>query len=220
MAEDLFLHGLQNIGYLLNVIVIPLATIIVGRKLLKEKKATGKLNDIRAIIFFIFFSFSNLVILEFLIGTQFYDAATRAFLAELFGGNFDGFNIYSLVIGLIASLGLMMVAVANRWDFLHYSSLFFFGGMILLYAFTGFSALLEPYVYFAGGASIVFLYLTAFRVKDNGALALAIFFTLAFGTVIFDVALISGFGVIMYNAVILIFSFGWFKPFKQREVVA
>ncbi|NVM18449.1 MAG: hypothetical protein HWN80_12095 [Candidatus Lokiarchaeota archaeon] len=219
MAEDLFVHGLQNIGYLLNVIVIPLATIIVGRKLLKEKKATGKLNDIRAIIFFIFFSFSNLVILEFLIGTQFYDVATRAFLSGLFGGSVNEFNLYSLVIGIIASLGLMMVAVANRWDFLQYSSLFFFGGMILLYVFTGFGGLLESYIYFAGAASIFFLYLTAFRVKDNGALALAIFFTIAFGTVIFDVALITGFGVILYNIVILIFSFGWFKPFKQ-EVVA
>lgn len=217
MAEDLFLQGVQNIGYILSVIVIPLATIIIGRTLLKEKKSTGKLNDIRAIIFFIFFSFSNLVILEFLIQLQIYSSSL---LGELFGGSLDGFNIYSLVIGLIASLGLMLVAVANRWDFLHYASLFFFGGMILLYVFTGFYALFEPYIYFAGAASIVFLYLTAFRVKDNGALTLAIFFTLAFGTVIFDVALITGFGVIIYNGVILIFSVGWFKPFKQQEVMA
>ena len=215
MAEDLFLNGLQNIGYLLNVIIIPLATFMIGRKLLKEKKATGKLNDIRAIIFFIFFSFSNLVILEFLIEIQIYSSP---FIIELFGGGLNGFNLYSLIVGLIASLGIMMVAVANRWDFLHFTSIFFFGGMILLYMFTGFYALLEPYIYFAGGASIVFLYLTAFRVKDNGALALAIFFTLAFGTVIFDIALITGFGVIMYNAVILIFSLGWFKPFKQEVI--
>ena len=219
MAEDLFLHGLENIGYLLNVIIIPLATVLVGRKLLKEKKATGKLNDIRAIIFFIFFSFSNLVILEFLIGTQFYDTTTRAFLAGIFGGTLDVFNVYSFVIGIIASLGLMMVAVANRWDFLRYTSMFFFGGMILLYTFTGFQAFLAPYIYFAGGAGIVFLYLTAFRVKDNGALALAIFFTLAFGTVIVDVAMITGFGVVIYNGVILIFSLGLFKPFK-KEVMA
>ena len=217
MAEDLFLHGLQNIGYLLNVIIIPLATIIVGKKLLKEKKATGQLNDIRAIIFFIFFSFSNLVILEFLIEIEVYSSSS--ILGDLFGGTLNGFNIYSLVVGLIASLGLMMVAVANRWDFLQYTSLFFFGGMFLLYAFTGFYGFLEPYIYFAGGASILFLYLTAFRVKDNGALALAVFFTLAFGTVIFDSPLINGFGIILYNAVILVFSFGWFKPFKQ-EVIA
>jgi hypothetical protein len=56
MAEDLFLHGLQNIGSLLNVIIIPLATIIVGKKLLKEKKATRKLltqkTNLRAITVF------------------------------------------------------------------------------------------------------------------------------------------------------------------------
>lgn len=213
MAEDLFLQGVQNIGYILSVIVIPLATIIIGRTLLKEKKSTGKLNDIRAIIFFIFFSFSNLVILEFFVRYQIYNSP---FLAELFNGSLQGFNLYSLIVGLIASLGLMMVAVANRWDFLHYTSLFIFGGMILLYMLTGFDVILEPYIYLAGGASILFLYLTAFRVKDNGALALAIFFTLAFGTVIFNVALITGLGVLLYNVVILIFSFGWFKPFKQE----
>ena len=216
MAEDLFLHGLENIGYLLNVIIIPLATIIVGRKLLKEKKTTGKLNDIRASTFFIFFSFSFLVLLEFLIRLQVYETPH---IANFYGGNYRGFNIYSLVTGLIASIGISIVALANRWDFLQYTSHFFYIGMILLYAFTGFDAFLEPYIYFAGGTSIVFLYLTAFRVKDNGALALAIFFTLAFGTVFFDVALITGFGVILYNIVILVFSLGWFKPFKQ-EVVA
>jgi len=140
-------------------------------------------------------------------------------LANFYGGNYNGFNIYSLVIGLIASMSITIVTLANRWDFLQYTSLFFYGGMILLYAFTGFDAFLEPYIYFAGGGSIIFLYFTAFRVKDNGALAMAIFFTLAFGTVILDVALITGFSVVIYNIVILVFSLGWFKPFKQ-EVVA
>jgi len=215
MAEDLFLHGLQYIGSLMNVIIIPLATIIVGKKLLKEKKATGKLNDIRASTFFIFFSFFFLVLLEFLIRLQVYNTPL---LANLFGGNYKSFNIYSLVTGLIASIAIAIVTLANRWDFLQYTSLFFYGGMVLLYAFTGFDALLEPYIYFVGGGSIIFLYFTAFRVKDNGALAMAIFFTLAFGLVIFDIALITGFGVIVYNVVILTYSLGWFKPFKQREV--
>ncbi len=213
MVEDLFLHGLQNIGSLLNVIVIPLATIIVGRKLLKEKKATGKLNDIRASTFFIFFSYSFLVLLEFLIRLDVYDTPH---LANFFGGNYNGFNIYSIVIGLIASMSISIVTLANRWDFLQYTALFFYGGMVLLYIFTGFDALLEPYIYIAGGGSIIFLYFTAFRVKDNGALAMAIFFTLAFGIVILDIALLTGFSIIIYNIIILTFSLGWFKPFKQE----
>jgi hypothetical protein len=213
MVEDLFLNGLQNIGSLLNVIVIPLATIIVGRKLLKEKKATGKLNDIRASTFFIFFSYSFLVLLEFLIRLDVYDTPH---LANFFGGNYNGFNIYSIVIGLIASMSISIVTLANRWDFLQYTALFFYGGMVLLYIFTGFDALLEPYIYIAGGGSIIFLYFTAFRVKDNGALAMAIFFTLAFGIVILDIALLTGFSIIIYNIIILTFSLGWFKPFKQE----
>ena len=71
MAEDFFLHGLQYIGSLMNVIIIPLATIIVGRKLLKEKKATGKLNDIRASTFFIFLVFHSLFYLNFSLDWKF-----------------------------------------------------------------------------------------------------------------------------------------------------
>jgi len=215
MAENLFLHGLEYIGSLMNVIIIPLTTVIVGRKLLKEKKATGKLNDIRASTFFIFFSYSFLVLLEFLIKLNVYETPH---LANFYGGNYKGFNIYSLVVGLIASMSITIITLANRWDFLQYTSLFFYGGMVLLYAVTGFDAFLEPYIYFAGGGSIIFLYFTAFRVKDNGALALAIFFTLTFGTVILDIALLTGFSVIISNLVILVFSLGWFRLFKQEAV--
>jgi hypothetical protein len=217
MAEDLFLHGIQNIGSLLNVIIIPLATILVGRKLLKEKKLTGKLNDIRASTFFIFLSYSFLVLLEFLIRLNVYETPH---LANFYGGNYKGFNIFSLVTGLIVSMSITIVTLANRWDFLQYTSLFFYGGMFLLYVFTGFEAFVEPYIYFAGIGSTLFLYFTAFRVRDNGALALALFFTLAFGTVMFDIALITGFSVIIYNIIILMFSVGWFKPFKEEEVSA
>jgi hypothetical protein len=213
MAEDLFLHGIQYIGSLMNVIIIPLATIIVGRKLFKEKRATGKLNDIRASTFFIFLSYSFLVLLEFLIRMNVYETPD---LANFYGGNYKSFNIYSLVTGLIVSMSITIVTLANRWDFLQHTALFFYGGMFLLYAFTGFDAMLEPYIYFAGGGSIIFLYFTAFRVKDNGALAMAIFFTLAFGTVVLDIALLTGISVIIYNIVILIFSIGWFKLFKQE----
>jgi hypothetical protein len=113
-------------------------------------------------------------------------------------------------------MSITIITLANRWDFLQHTSLFFYGGMVILYAFTGFDAMLEPYIYIAGGGSILFLYFTAFRVKDNGALAMALFFTLAFGTVILDIALLSGVSVIIYNIIILVFSLGGFKPFKQE----
>lgn len=216
MVEDILLNNISQIGYILNAIVIPVATILVGRKLLKEKRISGRYNAIRGLIFMIFFSFSILVILELLVNTP---AFNLPLLVELFGSGFESFSINTLIIGIIASLGLSMVATANRWEFLYYTSLFFYGGMVFLFLLTGFEAILLPYIYFAGGASIFFLYLTGFRVKDNGALALAIFFTLAFGTVIFDNPMVTRFGVIVYDVFILVFSFGLFKPFK-KEVMA
>jgi len=216
MAEDILLNNISQIGYILNAIIIPIATILVGRKLIKEKRTSGRYNAIRGLIFMIFFSFSILVILELLVNTP---AFNLPLLVELFGSGFESFSINTLIIGIIASLGLSMVATANRWEFLYYTSLYFYGGMIFLFLLTGFEALLLPYIYFAGGASIFFLYLTGFRVKDNGALALAIFFTLAFGTVIFDNPMVTRVGVIIYDVFILVFSFGLFKPFK-KEVMA
>lgn len=212
MAEDILLNNISQIGYILNAIVIPIATILVGRKLIKEKRTSGRYNAIRGLIFMIFFSFSILVILELLVNTP---AFNLPLLVELFGSGFESFSINTLIIGIIASLGLSMVATANRWEFLYYTSLYFYGGMIFLFLLTGFEAFLLPYIYFAGGASIIFLYLTGFRVKDNGALALAIFFTLAFGTVIFDNPMVTRVGVIIYDVFILVFSLGYFKPFKE-----
>ena len=52
--------------------------------------------------------------------------------------------------------------------------------------------------------------------KDNGALGIAIFFTLAFSTQFIHEALLSRIIIISYVAFIVIFSLGLFRPFKQE----
>lgn len=216
MADDVLTTTLAHLGYSMNFFIIPIATLLVGIKLFRERKATGKFNAVRLTIFSIFSTFSVLVILEFLVNVP---VEKLPLLVNSFGGNLDQLNLYTFLIGTIASLGITLIAVANRWESLYFTSLFFYGGMIILFLLTGFDDLLMVYVYITGGMSIVFLYLTAFRVKDNGALALAIFFTIAFGSVAIDVTLITRISVLVYDVVLIIYSTGFFKPFKV-EVVA
>ena len=108
-----------------------------------------------------------------------------------------------------------MIFYANRWESLYYSALFFYGGMVILFLLTGFDIWLETYIMIFGATSIGFLYLTAFRVKDNGALGLAIFFTIAFGSVILENHWVTQISILVYSVFIFIFSLGYFKPFKE-----
>jgi hypothetical protein len=152
--------------------------------------------------------------LEFVVS---YHPESLPWLAEIFGG-FEGLNLYTFIIGFIATLGISLIAVANRWEVLYLTSLFFFGGMVILYLLTGYDAMIMPYIYISGILSVGFLYMTGFRVKDNGALGLAVFFTLAFVTVIIEEGLITRLVVIVYDIFIIIFSLGFFKPFKEELV--
>ncbi|MHA2288998.1 MAG: hypothetical protein ACXABG_09435 [Promethearchaeota archaeon] len=208
---------ITQLGYYLNAILIPLATALVGRKLLKDKKATGTFNPIRAIIFGIFLSFSALGIIEFFLAITPFELTL---LNEWFGGGIESFDLYGFLIGIMVTLGMTMIFYANRWESLYYSAIFFFGGMLILFLLTGFDAWLETYIMIAGAIGVVFLYFTGFRVKDNGALGLAIFFTIAFGTILIEDHWVTQISILVYSVFIFIFSVGWFKPFKQREVVA
>jgi hypothetical protein len=213
MVEELYIQIIADIGYILNAFVIPIATAILGLKLRREKKSMGHYNPVRLIIFGIFCSFSVLVILEFM--TIFYPTSLPL-LTQIFGG-FEGLSLYTFLIGIIASLRLTLVAFANRWEMLYFFPFFFYGGMLIFFILTSFDLLLMPYIYMAGALSIMFLYITGFRIKDNGALALAIFFTLAFGTVALDaIPFITCMAVILYDIFILIFVLGFFKPFKEE----
>ena len=204
-------YVITQLGFYFNAIIIPLATLILGRKVLKEKKATGKWNPIRTIIFGVFICFSTIGILEFLTSVL---PIELTFLSDFYGGGLANFDLYSL-IGTMVTLGMTMIFYANRWESLYYSALFFYGGMVILFLLTGFDIWLETYIMIFGATSIGFLYLTAFRVKDNGALGLAIFFTIAFGSVILENHWVTQISILVHSVFIFIFSLGYFKPFKE-----
>jgi hypothetical protein len=101
------------------------------------------------------------------------------------------FGLYNTLVAMMITIGLTLIFYINRVEFLYYAPIFFFTGMYIFYLFTGFDSWLEDYTTYGGVASIIFLFFTAFRVKDNGALGIAIFFALAFSTKFIDDALVS-----------------------------
>jgi len=112
--------------------------------------------------------------------------------------------------------GLTMISYINRIEFMYYTPIAFFTGMYVFYLITGFTGWIEDYITLGGMASVLFMFFTAFRVKDNGALGIAIFFSLAFSTQFIHDTLIARIIMVSYVVFIIIFSLGLFKPFKQE----
>ena len=209
-----FFEGMSQWSYLLSAIIVPLAAFILGRKVFKEKRENGQVNPVRFLIFIVFSLFATMTFIEFLV-----EINLSPILNQIFGSNIETINLYSILIGSMASLGLTLVFYANRWEALYYLTVFIFGGMIIFYYLTGFDAWVEAYIIMAGVGSLIFMYLTGIRLKENGALGIAIIFTLSFSTLLVEISAINQIIIITYDIFILIFSLGLFKPFKVKEVV-
>ena len=112
---------------------------------------------------------------------------------------------------------MVLIFYLNKWEVLYFAQLYFFGGMCVFYLFTGFYEWLDMYIKLVGIINIVFLYFTAFRVKDNGALGVAVFFSLAFSVIIIEeMPFVIRIIMFSYIGFIIFFSLGYFKPFNQE----
>lgn len=208
--NDVLINSLGFIAFFGSAIFIPLATLVLGRKVLKDKKATGRYNMVRLIIFLSFLDFSILALADFIIKDVLIGlpAVSVTYNAT--------FGLYNILVAVMITFGLTLIFYINRVEFMYFTPIFFFTGMYIFYLLTGFDSWLDEYTTIGGAASIIFLFFTAFRVKDNGALGVAIFFTLAFSTQFLTDGIISRIVVISYVVFIIFFSLGLFKPFKQE----
>ena len=208
--QDVLLDSLGLFANLGSAIFIPLATIVIGRKLLMDKKATGRYNMVRVLIFLTFLDFSILAVSEYIVK----DILLRApAVMDPYNATFGPYNI---MVALMITAGLTLISYINRIEFMYFTPIVFFTGMYIFYLFTGFDGWVKDYITYGGIASVIFMFFTAFRVKDNGALGVAIFFSLAFSTQFIDDTLIARIVMVSYVCFIVFFSLGLFKPFKQE----
>jgi len=203
-ATDLgYLDTLENY---MQIIVIPLIAIIIAIRLKREKKQTEQLNIIRLIILLVFVSFTYLISVEFI----YQETAIGNYISEeIYGSNSLTFSLYNL--------GLVLYA--NQIESMYLFPYFAFGGMILFFLFTGFGEWIMWYIYISSIIGLSFLYLTSFRIKDNGSLGIAIFFTMAFATLFMSELDYAGnITSLIYCCFGIIFALGLFKPFKEIEI--
>jgi len=212
VIDDVLINNLGFIANFGSAIFIPLATLVLSRKLLKNKKATGRYNMVRVLIFLTFLDFSILTLTEVIANDIF---LTPPVIIVPYNATF---GLYNILVAMMITIGLTLIFYINRVEFLYYTPIFFFTGMYVFYSLTGFDGWIEDYITLGGAASVLFMFFTAFRVKDNGALGIAIFFALAFSTQFTHDPLVSRIVIISYVVFIIFFSLGLFKPFKQGVV--
>lgn len=198
----------------LGIIIIPIMTIILGRKVILERREIEKLNMIRFIIFCIFLTLSWMLIWEFIYeSTPLGDVLNVELIISI-----NTFSFYSFGLGLMITLAISMVSYTNRWESLYYISFFIFAGMFIVFLSTEISIFLLPYVFAGGVIAVVFLFATGFKFKDNSSLGLAIFATLIFPTLIAEKTIVGQMLSLVYPIFGLIFALGYFKLFKAKVV--
>lgn len=202
---------IEAITNYLGTIIILIMTIILGIRIWREKKNLGKYNIIRIITCGIFLTLTWMLIWEFL----YESAGLDTILSEDLIISINTFSLYSFGLGLVITLALGIVFYANQWESLYFSSTFIFVGMFITFLLTEYTGFLLPYVFTGGVISVIFLFITGFRLKDNGSLGLAIFASLIFPTLISEKTIIGQLLSIVYPIFGIILAIGYFKPFKE-----
>jgi len=205
---------IELVANYLGIIIIPIMTIILGRKVFLERKQIKKFNMIRLIIFCIFLTISWMLVWEFLYeSTPLRDVLDAELIISI-----NTFSFYSFGLGFMITLALAMVTYTNRWESLYYMSFFIFAGMFIVFLLTELAIFLIPYVFAGGVISVVFLVATGLKLKDNSSIGLAIFATLVFPTLIAERTIVGQILSLLYPIFGLIFALGYFKLFKANVV--
>ena len=204
----------ELIANYLGIIIIPIMTIILGRKVILERKQIKKLNVIRFFIFCIFLTLSWLLLWEFLYeSTPLSDVLNADLIISI-----NTFSFFSFGLGLMITLAISMVSYTNRWESLYYMPFFIYLGMFIVFLLTEIAIFLLPYVFTGGVIAVVFLFGTGFKLRDNSSLGLAIFATLVFPTLIAEKTIVGQMLSLAYPIFGLIFALGYFKLFKTEVV--
>ncbi len=169
----------------------------------------------RFLIFLIFLSFSWALIWANLyestpLGTTFPTYIHSA-------NNLEDITFFSIGVAFMVTFALITIAYANRWESLYLTLIFILGGSLIFYFFTGNINIYPIYIYASAFLGLIFFYLTAFRLRDNGSLGLGVLFTLAFLSLIFGEAIIGQLFNIATSIFGLIFALGYFNLFKRKE---
>ena len=211
---------LEQISNLLDMVINPLEFIVISLlvifyiyKNIKDKKQTGKFNWIRMILLGTFICFEIQSILAFLNNITW----TELNLPEFFQSMREThLTLGGISIGLLVVLGLTLTTYGLQYKSLYYTPTFIYSGIVFIYYYTGLY-IAQPFIIYGGAIGLAFMYYTSFRIKDNGAIGLSVFYTLAFASIIIETLVIPQILNLGYIVFGVIFTLGFFKPFKEAN---
>ncbi|MHA1803116.1 MAG: hypothetical protein ACTSU4_01120 [Promethearchaeota archaeon] len=215
METEALYIAFKTIANISSIIVVPIMTSIIGRRLWNEYKNFKKINVIRLLTFCIFLSFSWTNLWEFL-----YETSPLAPLLPSYVNSpnaVQDITLYSIGIGFMVTFALTLTIYANKLEAFYLAPLSFYLGILIYYIATGNVNFHAYYVYGCAIVGLIFFYVTGFRLKDDGPLGLGILFTITYISLIFSDTLI---GEIFFLASLIFgafFSLGYFNVFKSVE---
>jgi hypothetical protein len=210
----------------LMVIIIPIMLASHGRRMFIDKRERGVVTVVKKIVFVAF-------VIQFMSGfiNILFDYGVLPRTAPLYiSSSNEGLALNTLTTALTVTVGLYFVFFLFNMERLLYTPFYAMGAIILyLFASGGHSEIYPYYMYIGGIAALVLIFAASFRLRDDYALGLAIFYAFSFLDIIFymfnlTTSLVPAASLLVATYVFaLIFAFGYFKPFekaKQRKTAA
>ncbi|MFW9970678.1 MAG: hypothetical protein ACFFDF_10795 [Candidatus Odinarchaeota archaeon] len=204
--------SLSFITNLLGIVAVLIMVITLIIKLKDYHDKTNKWDIIRILMIIWFLGILYFNTWEFL----YYNTPLQTVIpTSWIDIDYSTIVIQSYSVPVVIICGLYIVGHANNWLFLKIIPVIYFIIVILLIYLINFTILYLPSMLIGYLAVLVFLLYTGFKLKDNGALGLAIFFILTTFVGISESYVKFILGIIAY-AYGVYFALGYFKPFKIK----
>jgi hypothetical protein len=206
--------GLSFFTNLLGVVAIVIMVITLVIKLTDYHKKTNTWDIIRILMIIWFLGILYFNTWEFL----YYNTPLGNVIPISFMDiDYSTIVVQSFSVPVVIVCGLYIVGHANDWTLLKIIPAIYFVIVILLIFLIDFTILYLPSMLLGYLAVLVFLLYTGFKLKDNGALGLAIFFILTTFVGVSESYIKAILGIIAYCYGVY-FALGYFKPFKAEAV--
>ena len=205
-------EGLSFFTNLLGVVAIVIMIITMVIKLNNYHKKTNAWDIIRILMIIWFLGILYFNTWEFL----YYNTPLGNVIPISFMDiDYSTIVVQSFSVPVVIVCGLYIVGHANNWILLKIIPAIYFVVVILLIYLINFTVLYFPSMLIGYLAVLVFLLYTGFKLKDNGALGLAIFFILTTFVGVSESYIKAILGIIAYCYGVY-FALGYFKPFKAE----
>lgn len=204
---------LSFINNFLGVVAIFIMIIIMILKLRTFHRKTDNWDLIRVLMIIWFIGILYFNTWEFL----FYSTPLQSVIpSSWISSDYTRLVVQSYSIPVVMVCGLYIVGHANKWMILKILPILYYGFIVILSLIIDPNPLFLPSMLLGYLVVLGFLLYTAFKLKDNGALGLAVFFLLTTIVGVTDSYLKFILGIISYSFGVY-FALGYFTPFKKKE---